>query len=254
LKIGGKEFRHTIMSRIALPGYLFDTYALYKKSTASVIQWLSLHSGKGGSRAHLNSTRELIYLTEVVVKEKIRVPNHLLHTIRRAIRARTRVGQFFKNLAASNDNGATASHEYFTSVLQQVHNDLRGLAEAVRETPSTSELKPFERDNAFENLHIEDCSESEDQTPCTVCENRPRVVSRKRRSKNAKDVRKDYVNEFMVLLTYLLVCKMMPLGKEFEALPNQIYVGIGSISCGDQTELEKRDSGFNSTCRSSFDC
>lgn len=198
------------MSRIALPGYLFDTYALYKKSTAAVVQWLSLHSGKGGSRAHLNSTKELIYLTEIVVRKKIKVPNYLLQIIRRAIRARTRVGQFFKNLAASNDDGATSSHEYFTSVLQQVHNDLCKLAEAACEIPTTPELKQIELNNTFEYLQIEDCLESDDQTPCTVCENRPRVVSQKRRSKHAKNIKKDYVNEFMVLSSYLLVCKVLP--------------------------------------------
>ena len=199
------------MSSAGLPSYLFDTYAFYKKSTSAFIQWLSLHSGRAEARAHINSTRDLIYMTEVCVKKRIKVPIDILQTLRRTIRARTRVGKFFKKLAPSEDNGGATSHEFFTGVLQQVYTDLRKVTEEAQATVSASEPEQFKLNNAFGHLHTEDCpedcTEDEDQISCEKCEKRAKRVARKKRLKVAVNIGNDYVNEFMALSTYLLVSK-----------------------------------------------
>ena len=200
-----------IMSTINLPGFLFDTYASYKTGTTALVQWLSTHSGKGRGQAHIGCARDLIYLTRIVVKKHIKVPDDLLQTLRKTIRARTRVANFFKRLAASEEHSTTASHEFFTSVLQQVHDDLRGLAEGAQEKVVTLECGPAKPNNAFEHLQTEDCPECEDESSHEGCKMHARGLSRKGRQKKPPKAGNDFVNEFMALSTYLLVsCAFCP--------------------------------------------
>lgn len=208
------------MSSAGLPSSLFDTYAFYKKSTTTIIQWLSAHGGRAKARNHIDSTRDLIYLTDTVIKKQIKVPNDILQILKKTIRARARVGKFFKKLAASEDDDAASSHEFFTSVLQRVYNDLRGLAEEEQEVPITPEREQFKLTNAFAHLHTEncpddcldDCLECKDDIPHQGSKKHSRGLSRQSRrvtrtirSKLASNVDNDYVNVFMTLSTYLLV-------------------------------------------------
>lgn len=208
------------MSTAGLPGSLFDTYAFYKKSTTTIIQWLSAHSSRTKARNHIDSTRDLIYLTEAVVKNQIKVPNDILQILRKTIRARTRVGKFFKKLAASKEDDAASSHEFFTSVLQRVYNDLRGLAEEEPETPTTPECDQCRLSNAFEHLHTESCPEDcldeylerEEDGTHEGSEKHSRGIyqqskrmTRRIRSRMESNVENDYVNDFLTLSTYLLV-------------------------------------------------
>lgn len=148
-------------------------------------------------------------MTEVCIKERIKVPNDILQNLRKTIRARTRVGKFFKNAAASEDHGGVTSHEFFTGVLQQVYTDLRKVAKEAQDTPITLEREPFRLNNAFEHLHTEDfpedCTEDEDKISCEECEKQQKGATRKNRFKVAVNIENDYVNEFMALSTYLLV-------------------------------------------------
>ena len=208
------------MSTAGLPSSLFDTYAFYKKSTTTIIQWLSVQSGRTKARHHIGSTRDLIYLTEAVVRNEIKVPNDILQVLRRTIRARTRVGKFFKKLAASKDDDAASSHEFFTSVLQRVYNDLRGLAEEEPESLTTQECEKCRLSNAFEHLHTESCPEDcldeclereddgthegDEKQSRGICR-QSRRMTRRIRSRMASNVENDYVNDFMTLSTYLLV-------------------------------------------------
>jgi hypothetical protein len=242
------------MSTITLPAYLFDTYAYYKKSTAAFIQWLSAHGGKTGARSHIDSTRELIHLTETVVRNRIKVPHRVLQDLRRAIRDRTRVGRFFKNFAASKDHGATSSHEYFTGILQRAYNDLRELAEEAQEIITAPEREQLELSNAFECLLAEDCPEYEDGIPCAAYEKQPKGVSRKRRSKHASRFGTDYVSEFMALSTYLLVSHISLKGQFNGEHQLKKHQGVGSIGCGDQTKLGELGRGKDSAGRGSNDC
>lgn len=208
------------MSTAGLPSSLFDTYAFYKKSTTTIIQWLSVQSGRTKARNHIDCTRDLIHLTQTVIKTKVKVPNDILQILSRTIRARTRVGKFFKKLAASKGDDAASSHEFFTSVLQRVYNDLRGLAEEEQETPTTPECEQCRLSNAFEHLHTESCPEDcldeclerEDDRTHEANEKQSRGIcrqsrrmTRRIRSKMASNVESDYVNGFMTLSTYLLV-------------------------------------------------
>ena len=208
------------MSTAGLPSSLFDTYAFYKKSTTTIIQWLSDQSGRTKARYHIDSTRDLFSLTETVVKKQIKVPNHILQTLRRTIRARARVGKFFKKLASSKEDDGASSHEFFTSVLQRVYNDLRGLAEEDQEILTTPDREHFQLSNVFEHLHTESCPE-DCLDDCLKCEDdrahegnkkqskgtprHSRGISRTMRSKIESNVGNDYVNDFMTLSTYLLV-------------------------------------------------
>lgn len=208
------------MTTAGLPSALFDTYAFYKKSTTMIIQWLSVQGGRTKARNHIDSTRDLIHLTETVIKQQIRVPSHILQILRRTIRARTRVGKFFRKLAASEDDDAASSHEFFTSVLQRVYNDLRGLAEEEQGMSTSPESEQFKLSNAFEHLHTEscpddcldECLEREDDRTHEGIEQQSRGLSRQSRrmtrrirSRIASSVENDYVNDFMTLSTYLLV-------------------------------------------------
>lgn len=188
-----------------------------------IIQWLSVQGGGAKARNHIDSTRDLIHLTENVIKNQIKVPNQILQTLRRTIHARIRVGKFFKKLAASEDDDAASSHEFFTSILQRVYNDLRGLAEEEQEAPTTPECEQFKLRNAFEHLHTDSCPE-DCLDECLECEDdrthegkqghgqKPRGITRQSRrmtrrirSRMASSGENDYVNDFMTLSTYLLV-------------------------------------------------
>lgn len=208
------------MSPAGLPSSLFDTYAFYKKSTTTIIQWLSVQGGRATARNHIDSTRDLIYLTETVIKNQIKVPNHILQILRRTIGARTRVAKFFKKLAASEDDDAASSHEFFTNILQRIYNDLRGLAEEEQEVLNPQDREQVKLSNTFEHLHTENCPE-DCLDDCLECENDislvgnrnpPRGISRQSRrmtrrirSKIASSIENDYVNDFMTLSTYLMV-------------------------------------------------
>lgn len=194
------------MSSIRLPSDLYDTYALYKAGTTALVKWLLACSGNGERRAHVETARELTYLTKLILKKNIKVPYDLLRTVRRTIRARTRVANYFKKLGASKDHSTTASHEYFTNTLQQVYDDLRERAEVIREDLPLVEDEPTRSSNTFEHLLAEYCSgDDDDNTSHEECERNIPSVTCKRRSRKVPKAGNDYVNEFMALSTYLLV-------------------------------------------------
>lgn len=156
---GLKRSFKIVISTDDLPSFLFETYGFYKKSTTTIIQWLLVQGGRTKARAHINSTKDLIYLSEAIIKNQIKVPNHIVQTLRSNISAWTRVAKCFKKRAASEDHGATTSHEFFTSISQRAYIDLRGLTEEEQEILIAPEREKFKLSNAFEHLHTENCLE-----------------------------------------------------------------------------------------------
>lgn len=107
-----------------LPLHLFSCYKSYKSATNEVIRWLTHNSECGIERANLTSVRELRHLADYVIFNKVDIPSRLLHMFRRAIQARHKITNYYKQSLGQTDLEATESHQFFNNTLEEVLDDL----------------------------------------------------------------------------------------------------------------------------------
>lgn len=189
------------MSSSGLPAHLFETYAFYKKNTSFFIRWLSMHNKGTKERSSITSVKELICLADSVIEKQVPVPVDVFLNLEKVIRARTRVSRFFKTVARPENQEAHLSHEFFTRALQQIHGDLREMADKCKSSTRS------ESANLFEYLHWDKSLEDEEEAQPVDHGHTPvqRITTESCCPNQSGGSEKDSVGEFMAISLYLFV-------------------------------------------------
>lgn len=122
---------HATTTKGQIPPELLDVYVRYKQDTRAIIAWLlGLSHGRRKPKRHSPKTisiRDLVRLVETLraKKEEIVMPEPIDFCFRKAIAARTRLSEFFReskpkkargddDAGLNRDDDATGKHEFFT--------------------------------------------------------------------------------------------------------------------------------------------
>lgn len=203
----------TVVPSLSLSAHLFESYASYKKDTYEVIRWLTRNAEPYMERASLTSVRELRYLADYVILNRVEIPGNLIQTFRRVIQSRKRLTNFYKRGSDQSVLESTETHKYFNDALEEVWKDLNYFYKQsnclLPKASSDSCIVNLSHDNAFQCLDCISTAVAEERTkdhsPAVLPANFDTIELKRTREKHGPSIEDDPLEELTSIHEYLMV-------------------------------------------------